>query len=181
MPADAAGGGQMLLTVGRVLRAHGVRGEVVVEVRTDEPEDRYAEGAVMVTETPSGQRGELTVVDSRPHQGRLLVTFAGVADRAAAEALRGLLLQVDSARVAAPSDPDEFHDHQLVGLSVVTLDGERIGEVARIEHAPAADLLVVARDGGRVALVPFVTAMVPEVDLSAARIVVDPPPGLWDL
>jgi 16S rRNA processing protein RimM len=171
----------MLLTVGRVARAHGVHGEVVVEVRTDDPADRYADGAVLVTESPSGQRGRLTVVGSRPHQGRLIVTFEGVADRHAAEALRGLLLQVDSAQIAVPSDPDEFHDHQLVGLAVVTPDGERIGEVARIEHAPAADLLVVARDGGPAALVPFVTAMVPEVDLSGGRIVVDPPPGLLDL
>ncbi len=171
----------MLLTVGRVVRPHGVHGEVVVEVRTDEPEDRYAAGAVLATEDPSGAPGTLTVAGSRPHQGRLIVAFEGVADRAAAEALRGLLLQVDSAQVPPSPDPDEFHDHQLVGLAAVTPAGERIGQVVRIDHAPAADLLVIAREGGRTALVPFVAAIVPEVDLDAGRVLVEPPPGLLDL
>jgi 16S rRNA processing protein RimM len=171
----------MLLTVGRVVRPHGVHGEVVVEVRTDEPEDRYAAGAQLVTEEPSGATGRLTVAASRPHQGRLIVAFDGVADRDGADSLRGVLLQVDSAQVAPPTDPEEFHDHQLVGLAVVTPDGERVGEVARIDHAPAADLLVVERADGRTALVPFVAAMVPEVDIEAGRIVIDPPPGLLDL
>ncbi len=171
----------MLLTVGRVVRPHGVHGEVVVEVRTDEPEDRYVVGAELTTEDSSGAPGRLTVAACRPHQGRLIVAFEGIGDRDAADSLRGVLLQVDSARVAPPSDPEEFHDHQLVGLAVVTPDGERVGEVARIDHAPAADLLVVERPGGRTALVPFVTALVPEVDVDDGRIVVDPPPGLLDL
>lgn len=171
----------MLLTVGRVVRPHGVHGEVVVDVRTDEPEDRYAVGAVLITEDPSGAPGTLTVAGRRPHQGRLIVAFEGIGDRDAAEALRGVLLQVDSAQVAPPRDPEEFHDHRLVGLAVVTPAGERVGEVVRIDHAPAADLLVVGRAGGRTALVPFVAAMVPEVDLDGGRIVIDPPPGLLDL
>jgi 16S rRNA processing protein RimM len=171
----------MLLTVGRILRPHGVKGAVVVEVRTDEPEQRYAVGARLVTEAPDGRSGDLTVAALRPHQGRLIVTFQGVGDREAADALRGVLLQVDSETVALPADPDEFLDHQLVGLVAVTPAGETIGEVVSVDHAPSSDLLVVRRPGGRMALVPFVAAIVPEVDLDGGRVLVHPPPGLLDL
>jgi 16S rRNA processing protein RimM len=169
----------MLLTVGRILRPHGVRGEVVVEVTTDEPGQRYAVGATLSAEPPAP--GTLTVDAQRPHLGRLLVVFKEVSDRGTAEALRGVLLRVDSEVVAAPDDPDEFLDHQLVGLAVVTPAGEELGTVARIDHAPAADLLVVERPAAGTALVPFVKAIVPEVDLAGGRVVVDPPPGLLDL
>jgi 16S rRNA processing protein RimM len=171
----------MLLTVGRIVRPHGVTGEVVVEVRTDEPRQRYAVGARLVAEAPDGGPGELIVAAQRPHQGRLIVAFEGVGDRDAAEALRGVLLQVDSDQVIPPDDPDEYLDHQLVGLAAVTPAGDVIGEVVRIDHAPASDLLVVRRPGGRTALVPFVAAIVPEVDLDRGRVLVDPPPGLLDL
>ncbi|MFE9653529.1 ribosome maturation factor RimM [Micromonospora sp. NPDC006431] len=180
----------MLLIVGRVGKPHGIRGEVTVEVRTDEPEARFAPGAVLRTDSgavapaePGAYRvpAELTVESARWHQGRLLVAFEGVLDRNVAEALRGTLVGVDSADVAAPEDPEEFHDHQLVGLAVVTRQGERLGEVARIDHAPASDLLVLRRPEGRTALIPFVKAIVPEVDLAGGRVVVDPPGGLLDL
>jgi 16S rRNA processing protein RimM len=174
----------MLLTVGRIARPHGVHGEVVVELSTDEPERRYAVGVTLVTAPPEpgpAVPAGLTVESLRPHQGRLIVAFRGVPDRVAADRLRGVLLQVDSAGIAPPEDPDEFHDHQLVGLAAVTPAGERLGEVARIDHGPAADQLVLARPDGRTALVPFVAAIVPEVDLAGGRIVVDPPPGLLDL
>lgn len=168
----------MLLTVGRVVRPHGIHGEVIVEVHTDEPEQRFAVGAQLLT--GEGER-RLTVAACRPHLGRLIVAFDGVDDRDGAEALRGTLLQVDSATLAPPEDPEEYRDHQLVGLSAVTPGGERLGEVVDIDHAPASDLLVVRRPDGRTALVPFVSAIVPEVDLTGGRVVVDPPPGLLDL
>lgn len=197
----------MLLIVGRIGRPHGIRGEVTVEVRTDEPEARFAPGMVLRTTSgakppaesrervPHTVRGEvvlpapgayrvpeeLTVESARWHQGRLLVAFEGVLDRDVAEALRGTLVGVDSADVAPPEDPEEWSDHQLVGLAVVTRDGERLGEVARIDHAPASDLLVLRRPEGRTALIPFVTAIVPEVDLAGGRVVVDLPGGLLDL
>ncbi|SBT53189.1 ribosome maturation factor RimM [Micromonospora auratinigra] len=179
----------MLLVVGRIGKPHGIRGEVTVEVRTDEPEARFTPGAVLRTDPgvvpsePGAWRvpAELTVESARWHQGRLLVVFAGVADRNVAEALRNTLLSVDSGEVAPPEDPEEFHDHQLVGLAVVTPSGERLGEVARIDHAPASDLLVLRRPEGRTALIPFVKAIVPEVDLVGGRVVVDPPGGLLDL
>jgi 16S rRNA processing protein RimM len=109
------------------------------------------------------------------------VVFEGIYDRNVAEALRGVLLSVDSAEIADPTDPDEFNDHQLVGLTAVTVSGETLGEVARVDHAPASDMLVLRRPEGRTALVPFVKAIVPEVDLAGGRVVVDPPEGLLDL
>lgn len=179
----------MLLIVGRIGKPHGVRGEVTVEVRTDEPEARFAPGSVLVTEpgaVPSAPGAwrvpeKLTVESARWHQGRLLVAFEGVLDRDVAEALRNTLVGVDSADVAPPEDPEEFNDHQLVGLAVVTRDGDRLGEVARIDHAPASDLLVLRRPDGRTALIPFVKAIVPEVDLAGGRVVVDLPGGLLDV
>jgi 16S rRNA processing protein RimM len=169
----------MQLVVGRIIRPHGLTGEVVVDVRTDDPADRFVPGLVMVTDP--GQAGPLTIERVRPHQGRLLVTFAEASDRDTADGLRGVLLCVDSADVPPPVDPDEYHDHQLVGLRVESADGERIGDIVAIEHAPASELLVVGRPDGRRALVPFVRAIVPEVDLAGGRVVVTPPDGLFDL
>ena len=169
----------MLLTVGRIVRPHGVHGEVVVDVRTDEPEARFVVGTTLATE--NGGPPSLTIEAVRPHQGRLLVVFDGVYDRDLADRLRGVRLCVDSGQVPAPEDPDEFNDHQLVGLTAVTSAGEVVGEVTGIDHAPASDLLVLRRPDGRSALVPFVKAIVPEVDLGAGRLVVDPPAGLFDL
>lgn len=169
----------MLLTVGEIVRPHGIHGEVIVDVRTDEPDARFVVGATLPTE--GGGPPTLTVAAARPHQGRLIVAFEDVHDRDLAEGLRGVRLCVDSAQMAAPQDPDEFHDHQLIGLTVVTTAGDIAGEVVRIDHAPASELLVLRRPDGRSALVPFVKAIVPEVDLAAGRVVVDPPGGLFDL
>jgi 16S rRNA processing protein RimM len=169
----------VLLVVGRVIRPHGVHGEVAVDVRTDTPGPRYAVGSVLWTDPATA--GPLTVEASRPHQGRMLVLFRGVADRGAAESLRGVLLCVDSAFLAEPDDPDEFHDHQLVGLRVESSAGQQLGEVVRVDHAPASDLLVVRLLDGREGLVPFVRAIVPDVDVAAGRVVVTPPEGLFDL
>jgi 16S rRNA processing protein RimM len=166
----------MLLVVGHIGKAHGIRGEVLVTVRTDEPERRFVPGAVFTTAS-----GPLTLEALRWHQGRIIAQFEGVPDRNAAEDLRGTELQVDSASLPAPDDPDEFNDHQLVGLRVVTVGGEELGTVARIDHAPSSDLLVMTKPGGGTALIPFVTAMVPTVDLAGGRVVVDLPEGLLDL
>ncbi|MEU7611855.1 ribosome maturation factor RimM [Micromonospora sp. NPDC049204] len=186
----------MQLVIGRIGKPHGVRGEVTVEVRTDEPEARFAPGSVLRTEpgatppapatadepgVPFRLPAELTIEEARFHQGRVLIAFEGILDRNTAEALRGTLLVVDSADVDPPDDPEEFHDHQLVGLAVVTPAGERLGDVVRIDHAPSSDLLVLRRPEGRTALIPFVRAIVPEVDLAGGRVIVDPPAGLLDL
>jgi 16S rRNA processing protein RimM len=158
-------------------------------VRSDDPGDRFVAGRTLVTaRSVRGARvgdpvasGDLTIEAVRPHQGRLLITFEGVADRGVGEGLRGLLLCVDSGEVAPPTDPDEFLDHQLVGLTAVDPAGEKLGEVVRVEHAPASDLLHLRLPDGRTALVPFVRAIVPEVDLAGGRVVLTPPGGLLDL
>jgi 16S rRNA processing protein RimM len=185
----------MQLVIGSVVRAHGVRGEVVVAVTTDEPQDRYVVGSVLATDPASS--GPLTIEGLRLHTSsgtdRLLVTFEGVEDRDAAERLRGVKLLFDAQDIAPPDDPDEFHDFQLIGLAVrvaegtgtaevvASEDGERIGEVVRVNHGPGADMLVVARPDGRQTLVPFVTEFVPTVDVDAGHIVITPPEGLLDL
>jgi 16S rRNA processing protein RimM len=167
------------VVVGRIGRAPGVRGEVTVEVRTDDPDRRFAAGRSL--ETDPAERGPLTVVSSRPHSGRLLVVFEGVADRDAAESLRGTLLTVDSSDSQPLDDPDEFYDHELVGLTVLLADGRRLGTVAEILHGLGGDLLVVRADDESERLVPFVRAIVPTVDVPAGRVVLDPPPGLMEL
>ncbi len=169
----------MRLVVGRVAKAHGIRGEVAVEVRTDAVGLRFADGATLETDPP--ERGPLAIESSRWHAGRLLVRFAGVPDRTAAEALRGVLLTVDSATSLPPEDPEEYWDHDLVGLRAVGADGADLGEVTDVLHPAGTDLLVVRRPDGGELLVPFVSEIVPTVDLAAARLVVSPPEGLLEL
>jgi 16S rRNA processing protein RimM len=221
----------MQLVVGRVTRPHGVRGEVSVEVRTDDPDLRFAVGRVMATDPAAA--GPLIVESVRWHSGRLLIQFAGIADRNQAEELRGTWLTLDSAEVGSTGDPDEFHDHELIGLAVVTTLGEPVGRVTDVRHfgqdllviepaparSPAAPEAGAAETGpaetgpagtgpvptgpaqagrgpggparaaraqpgnglGSELLVPFVAAIVPEVDVAAGRLVIDPPPGLLEL
>ncbi|HLI42687.1 MAG TPA: ribosome maturation factor RimM [Streptosporangiaceae bacterium] len=178
----------MRVTVGRVGRPHGVRGEVAVWVRTDEPDLRFAAGAAMdAHRDPAGPQERppsatrLTVAAARWHAGRLVVAFSGVTDRAAAERLTGCWLSVDTSELPETTDPDEFRDHELIGLSVRTTAGEQVGEVADVLHH-GQDLLVVRRagPGNGECLVPFVKAIVPEVDVPAGVLVIDPPRGLLD-
>ncbi|HVL84917.1 MAG TPA: ribosome maturation factor RimM [Pseudonocardia sp.] len=163
--------GSDALLVGIVGRPHGLRGEVVVDVRTDSPEERFAPGAVF---------GPLTVESARPHGGRYLVHFAGVADRDAAGALRGTQLLVAVADLPPTGDDDEFHVHQLEGLRAELVDGAVVGRVREVVHGPAGELLVLARPDLPDALVPFVREIVPTVDLDAGRVVLDPPEGLLE-
>ena len=173
------------VVVGRIGKAHGIRGEVSVELRTDEPERRFAPGSVLRTQAPLGRGPQgpdrpatLTIRSTRWHQSRLLVTFEEVRDRNVAEAVRGLLLAVDVDPAESPEDPEEFYDHQLVGLRVVTTTGADVGELAEVLHGSAQDLLSVRADDGREVLVPFVARLVPEVDLAGGRILVEDVPGL---
>ncbi|MBL1068374.1 ribosome maturation factor RimM [Streptomyces sp. 7-21] len=168
----------MELVVARIGRAHGIRGEVTVEVRTDEPEQRLAPGAVLATDPP--EAGPLTIASGRVHSGRLLLRFEGVTDRTAAEALRNTLLLAEVDPDERPEDPEEFYDHQLIGLTAVTTAGAEVGRVTEVAHLPGQDLLVVARTGGGEAMVPFVREIVPHVDLAAGRVEIDPPAGLLD-
>ncbi len=170
------------LLVGVVVRPHGLRGELVVEVRTDSPEERFAPGTVLVRAAADGAPlGALTVETSRPHSGRLLVRFAEAVDRDAVEALRGARLLIDAAALPPTGDPDEFHVHQLVGLRAELVDGAVVGTVREVVHGPGGELLVLARPGLPDALVPFVRDIVPTVDLDGGRVVLSPPEGLLDL
>ncbi|MCX5051350.1 MULTISPECIES: ribosome maturation factor RimM [unclassified Streptomyces] len=168
----------MQLVVARIGRAHGIKGEVTVEVRTDEPELRLAPGAVLATEPAAA--GPLTIETGRVHSGRLLLRFAGVADRTAAEALRNLLLIAEVDPEVLPEDEDEYYDHQLMDLDVVTKDGEEIGRITEISHLPSQDLFIVERPDGSEVMIPFVEEIVTEIDLEEQRAVIDPPPGLID-
>jgi 16S rRNA processing protein RimM len=169
----------MLVTVGRVGRPHGVRGELTIEVRTDEPERRFAVGAVLVTDSEECPR--VIVEGTRWHQSTLLLTLAGIGDRNQAESLRNVILQVDVDALEKPEDEDEYYDHQLKGMQVVTEDGTLIGTVTDVAHLPAQDVLVIAGDHDRELFVPFVREIVPVVDVESRSITITPPPGLFDL
>jgi 16S rRNA processing protein RimM len=172
------------VTVGRVGRPHGVRGEVSVELRTDEPERRFHQGARLTVRAPRAGAplpDPVTVTRTRWHQGRLLVDFAEVPDRDVAEAMRGALLLVEVDPRERPEDPEEFYDHQLVGLAVHALEVDSpVGVVTQVRHSGAQDLLVVRRDDGREVLVPFVAELVPAVDLAGGHVTVADRPGLLD-
>lgn len=166
------------VVIGRVGRPHGVRGELSVHPLTDEPARRFVAGAVVTADGVP-----LRIETVRPHGDRLLLFFAEVADREAAQALTGALLHAEVAAEEDPGEDDAWFDHQLVGLAVRLLDGSTVGSIARVDHGAAQDLLVIRRGEGRArreALVPFVTAIVPTVDIAAGYVVLDPPGGLLD-
>jgi 16S rRNA processing protein RimM len=157
----------VLLQVGAIVKAHGLRGEVVVELVSNRPE-RLQEGSVL----RSGER-ELKVLRSSgfgsggrgPHRGRWIVSFDGVTDRTSAEGLRGAVLEAEALEV-----PDALWVHELVGKTVSDVEGTSIGRVESVEANPASDLLVL--DTGDLVPLCFV------VETGADRIVVDLPDGL---
>ena len=174
----------MLVVVGRIGRPHGVKGAATIEVRTDEPDKRFAAGARLLTD--SGL--DLTVASATWHSGRLLVTFEGFEDRSAVEQLRNVLVSVDRPADERPEDPEEFYDSDLEGCEVVVNGGDSdgdpgggvIGVVREVSHLSGQDLLVVVTPDEREVLVPFVSAFVPQIDVSAKRIVITPPEGLLE-
>jgi len=170
----------MDVVVGRIAKAHGIRGELTVEIRSDSPEHRFAVGAVVKARLRDGSTRPLTVSTSRPHGDRLLMRFDEVLTRDVAETLRGSLLLADTDELPPTDDPDEFYDHQLAGLDVVCLDGSPVGTVRDVAHGAGADLLVIDKPDGGEVLVPFVKAIVPTVDIRAGKVTIDPPEGLLD-
>jgi 16S rRNA processing protein RimM len=171
------------VVIGRIGKPHGTGGEVTVEVRTDEPERRFLAGTTARVERPSGAAAPwpaLTVAATRWHQSTLLVRFDEVPDRTTAESARGLLLHADVPAEESPDDPEEFYDHQLVGLAVSTTDGRAVGEVTEVLHSTGQDLLAVRTTAGTEVLVPFVSALVPVVDVRGGRVEVVDRPGLLD-
>ncbi len=170
----------MDLVVGRVVKPHGVTGELVVDVRTDDPDSRFASGTSLRGRAKGGAERRYVVESARQHSGRLLVRLDGVTDRNEADALRGTLFLVDSADLPEIDDPDEFYDHQLEGLRVQTNTGTEVGTVAEVLHTPAGELLSVRTETGE-ALVPFVSAIVTSVSLADQLIEIDPPDGLLEM
>ena len=171
------------LLVARIGKPHGLRGEVTVQLHTDDPERRFADGAVLATQAAagSGVPRQLTVRSTRVHRGIWLLTFEEVPDRTGAESLRGTRLVVDAAEGLPEDDDEGWYEDELVGLQAVTVGGDRVGTVAGLRTGVAQDLLVLTLADGGEALVPFVEEIVPEVDLPGGRVVLDPPPGLLDL
>ena len=166
----------MLVVVGRIGRPHGVRGAVSIEVRTDEPDRRFAVGSRLLSD--SGR--ELVVASSTWHSGRLLLTFEGYDDRNAVEQLRNQVLSMDRPDDEMPEDSEEFYDSALVGCQVVDGDGTVIGTVTEVSHLPAQDMLILRTTDDREVLVPFIEEFVPSVDVADKRIVITPPDGLLD-
>lgn len=172
----------MDLVVGRIVKAHGISGEVVVDVRTDDPSARFASGKRLRGKVGRTGPERTFVIDAvRDHAGRLLVRLDGVADRTAADALRGTLFLVDTAELPPIDDPDEFYDHELEGLRVRTVAGVDVGVVAEVLHTAAGELLAVTTDTGAEKLVPFVGAIVTEVSVADGTVTIDPPDGLLNI
>jgi 16S rRNA processing protein RimM len=166
----------LLVVVGRIGRPHGVKGSVSIEVRTDEPERRFAVGGRVVTD--SGR--QLTITSSTWHSGRLLLTFEGYDDRNAIETLRNQVISVDRPDDEQPDDPDEFYDSALMGCEVFADDDAAIGTVVEVAHLPAQDMLIIRTTDDREILVPFVEQFVPTVDITNKRLIITPPEGLLD-
>jgi 16S rRNA processing protein RimM len=169
------------LRVGRLVKAHGLKGALKLELYTDDPEGRFVPGATFTLQVPEASpwHGKpLTVREFRFMNSHPVAFFEGVDDRSAAEELVRAILWIDQDAAVSPAEDDAWYDHQLVGLEVVR-DDEVVGRVARVDHLPAQDLLIVTA-GEREILVPFVKAIVPEVDVAAGRVVVTPPPGLFE-
>ncbi|MFC8681441.1 ribosome maturation factor RimM [Microbacterium ureisolvens] len=173
--------GKTQLRVGRLVKAHGLKGAIKLELYTDDPEGRFVPGATFTLQVPESSpwHGKpLTVREFKFMNSHPVAFFEGVDDRSAAEELIRAILWVDEDAQPSPTEEDAWFDHQLVGLDVVR-DGQVVGKVARVDHLPAQDLLIVKVRDEEV-LVPFVKAIVPDVDIAAGRLIVTPPAGLFE-
>lgn len=169
------------LRVGRLTKAHGLKGAIKLELFTDDPARRFVPGAVFTLQVPTGSpwHGKtLTLTELRWYNGHPVGFFEGVADRSQAETLVKAILWIEQDSAEASLEEDAWYDHQLVGLAVHR-DGERVGTVARVDHFPAQDLLIIATATGEV-MVPFVKAIVPAVDIQTGIVTVTPPAGLFE-
>jgi 16S rRNA processing protein RimM len=173
--------GKTQLRVGRLLKAHGLKGAIKLELYTDDPERRFVPGAVFSLQVPTsspwhGKTLELT--ELRWYNTHPVGFFKDVSDRTQAESLVKAILWIDQDATELPEEEDAWYDHQLVGLTALR-DGQKVGVVARVDHLPAQDLLAVST-GDREVLVPFVKAIVPAVDLAVGTVTITPPEGLFE-
>ncbi|MET4638505.1 ribosome maturation factor RimM [Mycetocola sp. 2940] len=169
------------LRVGRLTKAHGLKGALKLELFTDDPARRFVPGAVFTLQVPTGSpwHGKtLTLTELRWYNGHPVGFFEGVSDRSEAETLVKAILWIEQDSAEASPEEDAWYDHQLVGLAVHR-DGEKVGTVARVDHFPAQDLLIVTTANGEV-MVPFVKAIVPAVDIQTGIVTVTPPVGLFE-
>jgi 16S rRNA processing protein RimM len=169
------------LRVGRLTKAHGLKGALKLELYTDDPEHRFVPGAQFSLQVPTGSKWHgksIELAELRWYNGQPVGFFAGVTDRTEAETLVKAILWVDQDSTELPQEDDAWYDHQLAGLKVVR-DGQAVGTIARVDHLPAHDLLAVKTEAGEV-LVPFVKAIVPTVDIAAGIVTVTPPAGLFE-
>lgn len=172
------------LRVGRLVRAHGLKGALKLELYTDDPEGRFVPGASFTLQVPEASpwHGKtVTVREFRWLNSNPVVFLEGIDDRTEAESIVRAILWIDQDVEATAPEPDAWYDHQLVGLSVVR-DGVPVGKVVRVDHFPAQDLLVVSTLDAepREVLIPFVRAIVPDVDIAAGTVTVTPPHGLFE-
>lgn len=180
-PAKPPRPGTMQLRVARLTKAHGLKGGIKLELYTDDPARRFTPGATFDLQVPTASiwhGKQLTLAELRWYNGHAVAFFEGVADRTAAEGLVKAILWVDQDAAELPEETDAWYDHQLVGLRAMR-DGAQVGVVARVDHLPAQDLLAITADGREV-LVPFVSAIVPSVDIAAGTITLTPPAGLFE-
>jgi 16S rRNA processing protein RimM len=179
----APGAARTQLRVGRLVKAHGLKGALKVELYTDDPDRRFVPGAAFTLQVPEASPWHgrsVTVREFRWMNSHPVIFLEEIEDRDAAESIVRAILWIEEDATATAED-DAWYDHQLVGLDVVR-DGVSVGRVVRVEHLPAQDLLIVkpAEGGDREVLVPFVKAIVPEVDVAGGRVIVTPPPGLFE-
>jgi len=180
-PVKAEQPSKTQLRIGRLTKAHGLKGALKIELYTDDPERRFVPGAVFSLQVPTGHAWHgktLELVELRWYNSHAVGFFKDVPDRSAAETLVKAILWVEQDVAELPEEEDAWYDHQLVGLTVLR-DGATVGTVAQIDHFPAQDLLTVTTDNGDV-LVPFVKAIVTAVDVKAGTLTVTPPPGLFE-
>ncbi|GAA2081520.1 ribosome maturation factor RimM [Pseudolysinimonas kribbensis] len=179
--AKAPRPGTTQLRVARLVKAHGLKGALKLELYTDDPERRFQPGATFALQVPTSSEWHgktLELRELRVYNGHPVAFFAGVDDRTAAETLVKAILWVDHDETELPEEQDAWYDHQLVGLRALR-DGVEVGLVARVDHLPAQDLLAIAVGEGEV-LVPFVAAIVPAVDIEAGTVTLTPPAGLFE-
>ena len=181
MANETQPGNKSQLRVGRLTKAHGLKGGIKVEMFTDDPDRRFSPGSVFTLQVPTSSawhNKSIELIELKWYNSHAVAFFKDVPDRSVAETLIKAILWIDHDLAEVPDEEDAWFDHQLLGLAVIR-DGVRVGTVAAIDHFPAQDLLTVTTPGGDV-LVPFVKAIVSSVDIPAGTLTVTPPEGLFE-
>jgi 16S rRNA processing protein RimM len=170
------------LRVGRLVKAHGLKGALKLELYTDSPDQRFRAGQeleLQVPETSEWFGKTIKVAELRFYNQSPVLFLEGIQDRSQAETLVKAILLIETDLEQLPEDPEAWYDHQLVGLTALVGE-EVVGKVIRVDHLPAQDLLAIETSNGEV-LVPFVKQIVPLVDIQKGQVVLTPPAGLFEI